>query len=251
MASLVDIFNPSFFMFLGILVLVAALLVVYFESKMREQNHKMASMLNLITCMADEMNAIKLHLNSHHSNNIGGTMLQPSSLEKNDIHIIKTDLITVSDDSESDNDSENSIEDDESDNGSESSSSNNSENNDDIKNIIEIGNIDIRDNNEIKVLKLHLSNINNINNIDDDIDDGNDIVNLCHSLNFVHRVLRDKPAKPAKPANTIDLNENEVSISFYFCCLKDTANGNKNSNIEEGHQSVHSGKSGQNAVPSI
>ena len=59
MPSLVDIFNPSFFIFLGILVLVAALLVVYFESKMRDQNHKMASMLNLITCMADEMNAIK------------------------------------------------------------------------------------------------------------------------------------------------------------------------------------------------
>jgi heme/copper-type cytochrome/quinol oxidase subunit 2 len=43
MASLTDLFNPTFLMFLGILVLVVALMVVYFESKMRDQNHKMES----------------------------------------------------------------------------------------------------------------------------------------------------------------------------------------------------------------
>ena len=166
MPSLVDIFNPSFFMFLGILVLVAALLVVYFESKMREQNHKIASMLNLITCMADEMNAIKVHL-THQTTNfgIGGSgsqsdnQHQPSSLETNNIHIVKADLIAVSDDSDtdSDNDSENSIEDNESDSGYES----NSEDIEEVQNIIEIG-----ENNEIKVLKLSLS-LSNINDIDE------------------------------------------------------------------------------------
>jgi len=34
MASLTDLFNSTFFMFLGILVLVVALLVVYFESNL-------------------------------------------------------------------------------------------------------------------------------------------------------------------------------------------------------------------------
>ena len=159
MPSLVDIFNPSFFMFLGILVLVAALLVVYFESKMREQNHKMASMLNLVTCMADEMNAIKVHLNNQPI--IGGTQVNPSSLETNNVHIIKTDLIAVSDDDDSDNDSENSIEDNESDSGSESNSESNSE---DVKEVIEIGG----EVNDIKVLKLNLSITNNINDIDID-----------------------------------------------------------------------------------
>ena len=33
MPSLTDLFNPTFLMFLGILVLVVALLVVYFETK--------------------------------------------------------------------------------------------------------------------------------------------------------------------------------------------------------------------------
>lgn len=209
MASLVDIFNPSFFMFLGILVLVAALLVVYFESKMREQNHKMASMLNLITCMADEMNTIKLHLNSHNSNNIGGSILQPSSLEKNDIHIVKTDLIPVSDDSESDNDSENSIEDDESDNCSESSSSSGSEDNDDTKNIIEIGGIDIVDNNDIRVLKLNISNINDIDenkNMTDleDLHDLEDIDDLDDSLSL---------SSDSVSINEVENNNDEIDVS--------------------------------------
>jgi hypothetical protein len=170
MPSLVDIFNPSFFMFLGIMVLVAALLVVYFESKMREQNHKMTSMLNLITCMAEEMNVIKTQLNHEPRNfGIGGShsQFQPSSLETNNIHIVKTDLIAVSDDSdsESDNDYENSVEDNESDSGSDSGSESNSEDIEEVQNIIEIG-----ENPDIKVLKLNLSNINDI----DENKDAND-----------------------------------------------------------------------------
>ena len=179
MPSLVDIFNPSFFMFLGIMVLVAALLVVYFESKMREQNHKMTSMLNLITCMAEEMNVIKTHLNHQTTNfGIGGSQSQfqpqPSSLETNNIHIIKTDLIAVSDDSdsESDNDSENSVEDNESDSGSDSGSESNSEDIEEVQNIIEIG-----DNSDIKVLKLNLSNINDIDE-NKDVNDFEEIGDL-------------------------------------------------------------------------
>lgn len=177
MPSLVDIFNPSFFMFLGIMVLVAALLVVYFESKMREQNHKMTSMLNLITCMAEEMNVIKTQLNHQPRNfGIGGShsQFQPSSLETNNIHIIKTDLIPVSDDSdsESDNDSENNIEDNESDSGSDSGSESNSEDIEEVQNIIEIG-----ENTDIKVLKLNLSNINDIDE-NKDVNDFEEIGDL-------------------------------------------------------------------------
>jgi hypothetical protein len=159
MPSLVDIFNPSFFVFLGILVLVAALLVVYFESKMREQNHKMTSMLALITCVTDEMNAIKIHLNNQ--SNIGGAPINPSSLETNDVHVIRTNLINVSDDSDSESDNNDSES--ESDN---SDSESNSEDIEDIKEIIEIG----EEHNDIKVLKLNINNIDE-NNLDGNIDD--------------------------------------------------------------------------------
>jgi len=63
MASLADIFNPSFFIILGIIALLIALVVVYFESKMREQNHKIASMLSLVSTLAEDMNGVKMGLN--------------------------------------------------------------------------------------------------------------------------------------------------------------------------------------------
>ena len=62
MATLADLITPTFLMFLGILVLVVALLVVYIESKMRDQNHKIASMLSLVSTLAEDMNGVKMEL---------------------------------------------------------------------------------------------------------------------------------------------------------------------------------------------
>lgn len=115
MPSLTDLFNPTFLIFLGILVLVVALLVVYFESKVRDQNHKIASMLSLVSTLAEDMNSVKFGLN-HLSIGGGSNLNQPfeNHLAQNNISSIKVDktsnkvdsnLITVSDD-ESDGDSE-------------------------------------------------------------------------------------------------------------------------------------------------
>jgi hypothetical protein len=103
MASLTDLFNPTFLMFLGILVLVVALVVVYFESKMREQNHKINSMFSIVSTLAEDMTGMKMGMNQIAATQFGGvpqqvderTFHQP--LEEN-----KTKLITVSDDEEDD-----------------------------------------------------------------------------------------------------------------------------------------------------
>ena len=63
MASLADLFNPTFLMFLGILVLLVGVLIFYFEGKMRDQNHKIASMLSLVSTLADDINNVKMGLN--------------------------------------------------------------------------------------------------------------------------------------------------------------------------------------------
>jgi len=230
MPSLVDIFNPSFFMFLGILVLVAALLVVYFESKMREQNHKMASMLSLITCIAEEMNDIKTQprvggsypIQSSNSNSIYNSNYNSSSnLETNNTHIIKTDLIHVSDDSDSDSDSDNdSDSENNSDNNSESDSDNNSESDsennldndiEDIKEVIEIG-----DNSDIKVLKLNISSMNNIdeNNNVDDLDELCDLDEDHFSDDSVS-VSSSEEAEETKinEIDILDLNLKSINIS--------------------------------------
>ena len=78
MASLTDLFNPTFLMFLGILVLVVALLVVYFESKFREQNHKISSMLSLVSSLAEELNGTKMVI--QHLSMSGG--VQPQNFQQ-------------------------------------------------------------------------------------------------------------------------------------------------------------------------
>jgi len=104
MASIVDLFNPTFLIFLGVLVLVVALLVVYFESKMRDQNHKIASVVSLVSTLADDMNSVKMGLN--HMIMSGGQMLQNKypNFNNNLGNVeVKKELIEVSDDEESDN----------------------------------------------------------------------------------------------------------------------------------------------------
>ena len=226
MPSLVDIFNPSFFMFLGILVLVAALLVVYFESKMREQNHKMASMLSLITCIAEEMNDIKSQPR------VGGSYpIQPfnSNLETSNInninntHIITTDLIQVSDDSDSSSeDSDSDSDNDSQDNDSQDSDSEN----DSVKEVIEIG-----EQSDIKVFKLNISSMNNIdenNNVDDldELDALNNLDNLddLDDLDEDHfsddsvsvdsnEEKNDTEEQKNEEINILDLNLKSINIS--------------------------------------
>ena len=100
MASLVDLFNPSFLLFLGILLLVIAVLVVYYESKMRDQNHKIASMLSLVSTLAEDMNGVKMGLN--HLALRGGQNRE--NLGNNDILEVNNKLIEVSDGEESEYD---------------------------------------------------------------------------------------------------------------------------------------------------
>jgi hypothetical protein len=169
MASLTDLFNPTFLMFLGILVLVVALLVVYFETKFREQNHKISSMLSLVSSLAEEVNGSKMIIHqltmNHqpHSQQFFQQQQQPN-LEK---RIVQNDnLILVSDD-EDDSDSDASDEDDsesDSDAASEVSIDENVDDDDDSD--IELGD----HSNDVKVLKLNISDNN-----DDNSESGDDL----------------------------------------------------------------------------
>ena len=115
MASLADLFNPTFLMFLGILVLVVALMVVYFESKMRDQNHKIASMLSLVSTLAEDMNGVKMGLNHLAVTRMGGSFPQnfEQPLEKSRVPFNQeTKLIEVSDGEDDDDDDDDDYDDD-------------------------------------------------------------------------------------------------------------------------------------------
>jgi hypothetical protein len=105
MASLADFFNPTFLMFLGILVLVVAVLVLYYESKIRDQNHKIASMLSLVSTLAEDMNGVKMGLN-HLAIRTSYIVPSGGNLEINPIIQHNDNLIEVSDDEDEEDEDE-------------------------------------------------------------------------------------------------------------------------------------------------
>lgn len=128
MTALSELFTPTFLMFLGILLLVVALVVVYFESKMRDQNHKIASMLSLVSTLAEDMNGVKMGLNQVAMHQMGGqqmgqmnqmnqmgTQSPPLENSNKSLYLQETNnLIAVSDDDDSNeetNDDESVIDD--------------------------------------------------------------------------------------------------------------------------------------------
>ena len=153
MASLTDLFNPTFFMFLAILVLAVALLVVYFESKFRDQNHKISSMLSLVSSLAEEVNGTKMIIHQLAISQQPAPFFQnkESTLERTNLQN-NNDLIAVSDD-------EDSISDDDSDDDSDSNSSEVSDSDSDSDS-------DEKPSNDIKIFKLNISE--DLNQIDED-----------------------------------------------------------------------------------
>jgi hypothetical protein len=145
MASLADLFNPTFLMFLGILVLVVALLVVYFESKMREQNHKIASMLSLVSTLAEDMNGVKIGLN-HLALRGGSNLNVPlrENLGNSELVLSANNLIEVSDgEDEDEEEEENDLENSDTDSEDEDED----EDEDDIKIVkLQVSNEDLEDN---------------------------------------------------------------------------------------------------------
>ena len=111
-------------MYLGIMVLVIAVLVVYFESKSREQNHKIASMFSIVSTLAEDMNQMKFAVGHIANQGFSGPTLEENTRPFN--MQSGGQLIEVSDD-ESDDEDDDSVNDDESDSDSESDSESDSD----------------------------------------------------------------------------------------------------------------------------
>ena len=187
MASLADLFSPTFLMFLGVLVLVVALLVVYFESKIRDQNHKIASMLSLVSTLAEDMNGVKMGLNQLAVTRMGGSFPQnfEQPLENSRIpYKQESNLIEVSDDEDDDEDEdEDEDEDDDIDE-------------DDIDEDDDDDESDNESTHEVKVLKIDMNSQNQYedslseNNLE--LDDLDDELSEVQSLSSKSSKLSDK-----------------------------------------------------------
>ena len=161
--------NSMLFIILGIFVLTIALLVVYIESKSREQNHKIGSMLSLVSSLAEELNSIKLQRG-------GGTNDEQNSL----VTVSDGDDETLGDDDDIDDDDDDDDNDEDDDDGDE----------DEDNSVIEVDNVDGTDisktnTNNIKILRLTLNADENVsvtsdNELEelDDLDDLDDLEEL-------------------------------------------------------------------------
>ena len=185
MASLADLFNPTFLMFLGILVLVVAVMVVYFESKMRDQNHKIASMLSLVSTLAEDMNGVKMGLNQLAVTRLGGSFPQnfEQPLENSRVPFNQeTKLIDVSDGEDDDDDDD---DDEDYDDADEEEFDIDEDDDDD-----EESNHDV-----VKVFKIDMNNEDNnleLDDLDEELDELDDELSEVQSLSSKSSKLSDK-----------------------------------------------------------
>jgi hypothetical protein len=198
MASLADLFSPTFLMFLGILVLVVALLIVYFESKMRDQNHKIASMLSLVSTLAEDMNGVKMGLNQLAVTRMGGSFPQnfEQPLENSRVpYKQESKLIEVSDGEDDDEDDEE--EDDIDDDDELEDDNENDEEDDDLDDDDDDDEDDNNDesNHEVKVFKINMNVKNDFESLSEnnlELEDLDDELSEVQSLSSKSSKLSDK-----------------------------------------------------------
>ena len=194
-----DLFNTQFFVILGVVLLLVTCLVLYVEQKFKAYDHKMSSMLSLVSSLAEEMDIFKN--NRNHSGGQSEIQTEINNLNEN---LEESKLIDVSDDDVSDDDETNNGSDSESDDDnnldsdddSDDEPETDSESVDDLNVPKIVNTIDLGSNeNEIititkledlqsnNIVELNETNIEELNDIEekydlDDLDDSNDLDDL-------------------------------------------------------------------------
>jgi len=234
MSSLADLFSPTFLIFLGILVLVVALLVVYFENKMREQNHRVASMLSLVSTLAEDVNSIKFGLNHLAVNYIGGGQPLAQNTETNNF-LNQENLIPVSDDED---DESNTSEDE---NTALLLDENDSDGGDDNMELIENevdsdsdSDSEFGDRSEVKVLKINISNELNDDINELELETSNDLNELADNLEETDEPEEQQITLSDETHNEIDFDiSNLKTINIHLEESKNDATDYKKLSIQK------------------
>ena len=188
-----DIFTTPFLICLGICLLLLGLLGMYFTQKIMEQNHKITSMFELVSTMAEEMNAIRA--------NIMIPQFQPQfNMVSTPIGGQSESLIPVSDDEDDEDDDDDDDEDDEDDDEEDEE--------DEEEDVLKIKSINFNNlessafniNNEVENLE-ELQILDEEDDYDDDDDDDDDEeeddndensnINITEELNLVDSELEE------------------------------------------------------------
>ena len=175
MSSLTPILSIPFLLSLGISLILIGFVGVFFYQKITEQNHKISSMVDLVSTMAEELNYIRSRVQSG-----GAVNTLPSNSVTQQIPLftppqVKTDLINVSDDedeSEDEESDEESGDDDEESDDSESDSDEEEEENVRVINICDPLLHTLEDCEDIEEVPSEENNENDdMNDSSDEVDD--------------------------------------------------------------------------------
>ena len=171
-----EIFNMPFLIYLGIFLILIGLIGLYFNQKINEQNHKISSMFDLVSTMAEEMNYMR---NRFQPVQYNVPVHLQKEIQKNtqneDLQLLRNNLIQVSDNDDESSDDEIS-EDDDDDSSSDDESVYDENNDQELKEEIKIINIDDGESifnlqNEITSLskeEINDSNTSSDNELEDD-----------------------------------------------------------------------------------
>lgn len=102
MNQIKDIFNTHFFVILGVVLLLVTCLVLYIEQKFKTYDHKMSSMLSLVSSLAEEMDIFR---NSR--NQSGGHSAIQNEINNINENLEESKLIDVSDDDDDEDEDDN------------------------------------------------------------------------------------------------------------------------------------------------
>ena len=196
MNQIKDIFNTQFFVILGVVLLLVTCLVLYVEQKFKAYDHKMSSMLSLVSSLAEEMDIFK-----NHSNHSGGQSVTQNEIQT-EINNLNTDLeesklIDVSDEednaeSDYETDDDNNLDSD-SETGSDTDSESDMESVDDVNEPKIVNTLDLgsNENEIITITKLEdlqsndiIDLVEEVNNTEEkyDLDELDELEDLDNSL---------------------------------------------------------------------
>ena len=175
MNQIKDIFNTQFFVILGVVLLLVTCLVLYVEQKFKAYDHKMSSMLSLVSSLAEEMDIFKNNRNYNGGQSVTQTEIQ-TEINNLNTDLEESKLIDVSDEEDNAESDYESDDDNNLDSDSETGSDTDSES--DVESVDDV--------NEPKVVNTHDlgSNENEIITITklEDLQ-SNDIIDLVEEVN--------------------------------------------------------------------
>ena len=219
-----DIFNTQFFVILGVVLLLVTCLVLYIEQKFKAYDHKMSSMLSLVSSLAEEMDIFK-----NNRNHNGGQSAMQTEINNLNTDLEESKLIDVSDeedneDSDSESDDDNNLDSD-SETGSDTDSETDMESVDDVNEPKIVNTLDLgsNENEIITITKLEdlqsndiIDLVEEVNNTEekydlDELDELDELEDLDNSLDSSNDLDDLDDMEEIGETNVVEeLDDNEI-----------------------------------------